>query len=246
MVKQAASMTPLTNDYTLGRYDVICAKGRVAKGHSGNQFYRQLIQQVLPSYSDACSKFEKSMIVSEIIDEIRSRSRSNSCGVGFVKNISGMYYEVSDHYAREKVGQSLRDGLCGQYKSSSKAKKQRQKMVSAGVADDFDTLLKRNSFLTRQIKKLTTTAANSIEHTNYNDDNNNNNNKIHHQGKNNVLDNNDGEEDSNDDEIMDQLFSQTNLEILEAFKNNTDLVDKFAEVEYCHKKEYLEKEEIET
>ena len=236
MVKQAESMTPLTNDYALGVYDVICAKGRVAKGHSGNQFYRQLIQQVLPSYSDACSKFEKSMIVSEVIDEIRSRSRSNSCGVGFVKNISGTYYEVSDHYAREKVGQSLRDGLCGQYKSSSKAKKQRQKMVSAGVADDFDTLLKRNSFLTRQIKKLTTTAANSIEHTNYND----NNSKIHHQGKNDVSDNNDGEEDNKDDEIMDQIFSQTNLEILEAFKDNTDLVDKFAEVEYCHKKEYLE------
>ena len=114
-------------------------------------------------------------------------------------------------------------------------------MVSAGVADDFDTLLKRNSFLTQQIQKLTTTAANSIEHSN--DDNNNN--KIHHQGKNDVSDNNDGEEDNNDDEIMDQLFSQTNLEILEAFKDNTDLVDKFAEVEYCHKKEYLEKEGIE-
>jgi hypothetical protein len=100
------------------------------------------------------------MIVSEVIDEIRSRSRSYSCGggggSGFIKNQSGIYYEDSDHFAREKVGQSLRDGLSGQYKSSARLKKQRQRMVSAGVADEFDTLLKRNSFLTRRIDKLTT------------------------------------------------------------------------------------------
>jgi hypothetical protein len=216
MVKQTKIMTPLPNDYTLGEYDVLCAKGRAAKGHSGNQFYRQLIQQVSPSYSEACSKFEKSMIVSDLIDEIRSRS--NSCG-GFVKNKSGIFYEVSDHFAREKVGQSLRDGLSSQYKSSARAKTQRQKMVSVGVADEFDSLLKRNSFLSRRINKLTTTAANSIEH---------NNNQI--QG--NVSDN--GEEED-DEEDINQIFSQTNLDILEAFKNNSDLVDKFTEIEYCHK-----------
>jgi len=89
--------------------------------------------------------------------------------------------------------------------------------VSAGVADQFDRMIKRNSFITRRINTLTTTAATSIEN---------------HQNQNIQL-SSDNEQQTADE--LDKIFSQTNLEILEAFKNNTDLVDKFAEVEYCHK-----------
>merc|ERR1712241_792194 len=80
----------------------------MGKSPSGNQFFRQLIQHALPIYKEASTKFEKSMIVSEVVDEVRSRATS---GGGFVKRKSGIYYEVGDHFAREKVGQSLRDGL---------------------------------------------------------------------------------------------------------------------------------------
>jgi len=226
-------MTPLPNDYIPGEYDVICAKGKFAKSHSGNIFYSTLIQHSLPVYKDASTKFEKSMIVSEIVDEIRSRSSNTSDGGGFIRRRSGIFYEAGDHFAREKVGQSLRDSLSNMYRSSAKAKKKRQNFVSAGVADEFDLLIKRNSFISRRINKLTTTAAHSIEiqkgnTTNYNA-NNNGGGGVHHDV---------GLQLSDDDEEKDEvnlIFSQINLEILEAFKNNTDLVDRFAEVEYCHK-----------
>merc|ERR1711865_1331459 len=112
---------------------------------------------------EASTKFEKSMIVSEIVDEIRSRSNNTSDGGGFIRRRSGIFYEAGDHFAREKVGQSLRDSLSDKYRSSTRAKKQRQNFVSAGVADQFDRMIKRNSFITRRINTLTTTAATSIE-----------------------------------------------------------------------------------
>merc|ERR1712238_208598 len=119
-------------------------------------------------------------------------------------------------------GQSLRDSLSNMYRSSTKAKRKRQNFVSAGVADEFDLLIKRNSFISRRINKLTTTAAHSIEM--YQGNTNKNVQQLSL----------DDDADSEQDEV-DLIFSQTNLEILEAFKNNTDLVDRFAEVEYCHK-----------
>jgi hypothetical protein len=246
MVNKKSKMTPLRYDFIPGPYDVICAKGKAAKSHSGNQFFRQLIQHALPVYREATSKFEKSMIVSEVVDEVRSRASSEKKNIGgeqgggFVKrNTSdGLYYEVGDHFAREKVGQSLRDGLSAIYKSSARAKKQRQKLVSQGVADEFDRLLKRNSFVTRRMHTLSSTAATSVEHQlllqassasssdNEEDD--------HNKNSNNTNSNNDDDDESYDNQVN-AIFSQTNLEILEAFKKNSDLVDQFAEVEYSHK-----------
>ena len=114
------------------------------------------------------------MIVSEIVDEIRSRS-STGTGGGFIRRRSGIFYEAGNHFAREKVGQSLRDSLSNMYRSSTKAKKNRQNFVSAGVADEFDLLIKRNSFISRRINKLTAAAAHSIEMYQGNDNTNNNN-----------------------------------------------------------------------
>jgi len=220
---KSMQMTPLPNDYIPGEYDVICAKGKAAKSSSGNIFYNKLIQHALPVYKKASTKFEKSMIVSEIVDEIRSRSSTGTGGGGFIRRRSGIFYEAGNHFAREKVGQSLRDSLSNMYRSSAKAKKKRQNFVSVGVADEFDLLIRRNSFISRRINKLTITAANSIEMYKGNANTNNNNVQQLSFG-----------DDAEKDEV-DLIFSQTNLEILEAFKNNTDLVDRFAEVEYCHK-----------
>ena len=155
-------MTPLPFHFQPGPYDVICAKGKAARNHSGNVFFRRLIKDALPIYASAGSKFEKSMIVSEVVDEVRSRCSAN--GGGFVKSDrNGGFFEVGDHIAREKVGQSLRDGLSSKYKSSARSKKRRQKIVSAGVADEFDTLIKRNSFVTRRMCTLRETAQSSVE-----------------------------------------------------------------------------------
>lgn len=94
-------MKPLAEDFVPGPFDVICARGRAAKIHSGNQRYKQMIEMNLAKYKDAKSKNDKSYIVSSIIDSIRDASPHG----GFVKEDNGKWYEVGDHIAREKVGQ---------------------------------------------------------------------------------------------------------------------------------------------
>jgi len=83
----------------------------------------------LDKYSAATSKQEKSRIVSSIVDTIR-RSSANG---GFVKldPLTGNWFEVGDHLAREKVGQTLRDALHTKYSSSTKAKKRRRQAEKA-------------------------------------------------------------------------------------------------------------------
>lgn len=218
--------TPLPFDFQPGPYDVICAKGKAAREHEGNMFFRRIIKETLSAYGKADSRYKKSMIVSDVVDLIRSRSRgsqsssssadgsSSSCGGGFVKRDGndGLYYEVGDRLAREKVGQSFRDGLSDMYRSSARAKKRRQRIVSAGVADEFEALLKRDSFVSRRIRTLQDTAKFSVER------------QILLGG---IRDEEERETDS--------ILSLANLEILEAFKRNDELLQKFNDSECVHK-----------
>ena len=94
-------MRPLAPGFSPGPFDVICARGRVAKNHSGNLRYKHIIELNLPKYNEAKSKVDKSLIVSSIIESIRESSPHG----GFVKEENGQWFEVGDHIAREKVGQ---------------------------------------------------------------------------------------------------------------------------------------------
>ena len=86
-----------------GKHDVICARGKHAKDHSGNIAYRQLIQDRLDAYSNSKTKLEKSLIVSDIVETVRRLSPNG----GFVKEVDGKWYEVGDALAREKVSCSF-------------------------------------------------------------------------------------------------------------------------------------------
>jgi hypothetical protein len=72
-------------------------------------------------YSQADSKAAKSIIVSDIITSIRQ------VGGNFCKYKKGAWFEVGEHYAREKVSALLRDLLHTQYRSSNKAKSARRR-----------------------------------------------------------------------------------------------------------------------
>jgi hypothetical protein len=84
----------------------------------------------LEKYSAAKTKQEKSRIVTAILETIQQ-----SCGEqgGFVKldPLTGNWFEVSTHHAREKIGQTLRDSLHTKYSSSTKAKKHRRQAEKA-------------------------------------------------------------------------------------------------------------------
>ena len=113
-------MAQLESRLSQGPFDVICAKGNEAKNHAENRHFRSRVKQYLDNYACADSKVAISITVNEIIDSVRKLSPFG----GFAKQMEdGLWYEVEDHSAREKVRQSLRDLLYMQYKSSSKAKR---------------------------------------------------------------------------------------------------------------------------
>ena len=52
-------------------------------------------------YDEAPTKLEKTVIVSTILDDVRTASPNG----GFIKKYNGQWFEVGDHIAREKIGQ---------------------------------------------------------------------------------------------------------------------------------------------
>eukprot|EP00522_Entomoneis_paludosa_P013679 CAMPEP_0172442152 /NCGR_PEP_ID=MMETSP1065-20121228/2626_1 /TAXON_ID=265537 /ORGANISM="Amphiprora paludosa, Strain CCMP125" /LENGTH=465 /DNA_ID=CAMNT_0013191895 /DNA_START=87 /DNA_END=1484 /DNA_ORIENTATION=- len=119
-----------------GPTDVICARGKKALEHAGNKRFRAMVSGNMDTYSKAKTKLEKSLIVSHIIDQVRQASPPG----GFLRedeDAPGVWFEVGDAVAREKIGQGFRDLLHTQYRSSTKAKKRRRhESVSSNVSLD--------------------------------------------------------------------------------------------------------------
>lgn len=101
--------------------DVVCARGRQAQLHPGNQRFKRIITDHHKAYFNAASKMHKTIVVSNIIDAVRMNG-------DFVRvnTKTGVYETISERLAREKVGQGLRDMLHLKYSSSTKAKKRRK------------------------------------------------------------------------------------------------------------------------
>jgi hypothetical protein len=150
---------------------------------------------MLEKYAQATSKYEKTSIVSDVINSVRKSSADG----GFVKQEGGVWYEVGDHLAREKVGQSLRDSLHSLYRSSTKAKRRRREVAGAGIVDDVETLMQSNKQVSNRIGKLSA--------------------DMKHRG------------DAAPEVFVSQIFTQANMDILEAFKKDANLLDKFSEAE---------------
>jgi hypothetical protein len=118
-----AGSKPLVFNYLPSPFDVICAKGRKARDHTGNRRFRLVIDMNLARYQRTHAKICKAMIVSDIVDSIRGSSPNG----GFIKMHEGQWYEVGDHVVREKITQCFRDRLHTEYRSSSRAKSARRK-----------------------------------------------------------------------------------------------------------------------
>lgn len=137
--------------FTPDEFDVICSRGREAKNHTGNLLLQTIIKKTAPKYATAEGKLSKSIIVSEIVDVMRRRSATGS---GFVKRIGGHWYELGELGAREKVSQSLRDLLHGQYKSSAKSKKHRKNETIFRMMKDLETSVDSNKFISSRTDAL--------------------------------------------------------------------------------------------
>lgn len=93
----AHNMRQLPEDYALSEYDVICGRGRRCFNHVGNQHFRKIVADLLPKYSDASAKLEKTIIICDVVNTVRQNSPQG----GFVKKdpMTGRYFEVGDFLA---------------------------------------------------------------------------------------------------------------------------------------------------
>jgi hypothetical protein len=144
------SMQSLLQDFQPGPMDVICARGNRALNHSGNKRFRALIQSRLEEYNKATSKLDKSLLVSSIVESVRQASPDG----GFVKERDGQWFEVGDHMAREKIGQTFRDILHFKYTSSTKAKKCRRKKLQGEIANEVEQFTQDNAKVVTKFEQV--------------------------------------------------------------------------------------------
>lgn len=120
--------------------DVILGRGQLPRVHPGNQRFRKIVRDHYDAYSTATSKPNKSVVVSRIIHVVRMKDGD------FVRlnPDTGFYEKVSERFAREKVGQTLRDVLHTKYSSSTKAKKRRAVAKREFVEEQVHTVAMDN------------------------------------------------------------------------------------------------------
>eukprot|EP00934_Nitzschia_sp_Nitz4_P006744 Nitzschia sp. Nitz4//scaffold56_size114212//15959//16603//NITZ4_003934-RA/size114212-processed-gene-0.32-mRNA-1//1//CDS//3329554658//6734//frame0 len=121
--------TDLGTNFVPSRFDVLCSRGKLSWNHEGNVFFRKLVKLNAQRYETANSRLQRSVVVSALVDCIRSRA------TGFVKQEpkSGMWTEVGDELAREKVGQLMRN-ILGGFRSSLKSKTAKRKVTLTKMA----------------------------------------------------------------------------------------------------------------
>lgn len=115
----------LPDDFEPSPYSVVCGRGRKASDAVGNRRLGVIASMHVKRYSDAQKKEEKSKIVTEILEIVRSACPSSSHA--FVRYSNGQWWRVQNLHAREKIGTVLRDCLHSKYKSSTKSKLAKRK-----------------------------------------------------------------------------------------------------------------------
>ena len=148
----------LPRDFVPGPFDVICSQGKTARNHPGNIFFQSVIRRWAKEYANTIEKRNKSKIVRNIIDIIRTESPNG----GFIrKGECGGWRVVGLDQAREKVSQSLRDTLAGNYRSSLMAKKRSRTESNLKRMVDFDEVIGANRFVCERISSLSETIKKS-------------------------------------------------------------------------------------
>ncbi|CAJ1943657.1 unnamed protein product [Cylindrotheca closterium] len=142
--------TVLPDSFTPSENDVICSRAKVSQSHPGNLAFNAIINSCVSEYANASGKIEKSIIVSNIINTVRSKSPNG----GFVKQIAGQWYEIGTSTARERVSQALRDRLSGKYRSSSSSKRKRKNEINAEMNDHLDAFVESNQFVAKIMRTL--------------------------------------------------------------------------------------------
>jgi len=183
--------------------DVICARGRTYWDHPGNQLYRKLISLAKNQYSKAPNRLGKSLIVSEIIRHIHEANGR------FMKKASrkegDKWVECNLNFVREKVTQSLRDGLSFKYSSSTERKRQRKAQSRETFHGDIDRIVHSNASVSQRISDF----KHKVERMN------------RYRGI---------EGEGVSDETILKIFETANLDILETMKKDPSMLEQMHRV----------------
>lgn len=102
----------MLQDFQLSEFDVACGRGKGCYNQAGNKRMRDICRKFVSKYQLAKSKLDKSLILSEIVEEVK---RQNNGTAKFVKHDKQLgWIAISDEKAREKVGHALRQAIASE------------------------------------------------------------------------------------------------------------------------------------
>lgn len=111
----------LPEGYVPDEYAVVCGRGKGSYNRIGNKRYHAIVRSHIPDYLAAKTRFDKSTILNEIIEEVKAQNNGQG---RFVKlDSDGSWYEISDEQSREKCGHTMRECIA----SANKKKKPKPK-----------------------------------------------------------------------------------------------------------------------
>jgi hypothetical protein len=109
-------VSALPEDFVPNNYCVLCGKGKEYFDFVGNRRFRTIVAMFLDRYNNTKDKVGKTAIVTDVIRIV------HSAGGIFCRYEQGVWWQVAEGTAREKVGALFRDSLHTKYRSSGKAK----------------------------------------------------------------------------------------------------------------------------
>jgi hypothetical protein len=83
--------------------DVLFGRGKPVQEHPGNLALGVLIESLLVRYNACNGKKMKQLVTQEVINKIKSR------GGKFIKQVDGVWVDVDEQTAREKVSHTFRN-----------------------------------------------------------------------------------------------------------------------------------------
>ena len=126
----------LPKDFSPHAYSVILGRGKISD-NVGNRRLKIVVDIELRNYQKAQTRRDKSFVVARVLDTFQS-----ACDLGaFVRCEKGIWFEVPDTEAREKISTMFRDRLSHQYKSSTsnKVERRRQRKALEKQSSSFST-----------------------------------------------------------------------------------------------------------
>lgn len=103
--KPKKGLKPLPQDFTPTGYSVILGRGKGSYNYVGNKRCRVIVKSFLDDFYGRETRSERAVTVSKVISVIRKAAPIGA----FVKLDGGLWHEVSDKIAREKIFTMFRD-----------------------------------------------------------------------------------------------------------------------------------------